>query len=151
MHLKYTELNTEFINTLIKHLFDIPAKYITKATFTNHSTQIYLINSSIVNIFFQRFLIAKKNIKFAHSFIRNNIPFHTRIRGRIVYHAYINKKNPYGIPSLPLLDQSIHTCPLLHTSNLTYHLCNIFTYLIIHYYYFYKLYYFIVLFIYLSN
>ena len=33
---------------------------------------------------------------------------------------------------------------------LTYHRCNIFTYLIIQYYYFYKLYYFIVLFIYLS-
>ena len=50
MHLKSTELNTEFINTLINHL-DIPAKYITKATFTTHSTQIYLINSSIVKIF----------------------------------------------------------------------------------------------------
>ena len=58
--------------------------------------------------------------------------------------------HPYGIPSLPLLDQSIHTRPLLHTSKLTYHRCNIFTYLIIQYYYFYKLYYFIVLFIYLS-
>ena len=80
MHLKSTDLNTEFINTLINHL-DIPAKYITKATFTNHYTQIYLINSSIVNIFFQRFLIARKNSKFAHLFIRNNIPFNTRIRG----------------------------------------------------------------------
>ena len=83
MHLKSTELNTEFINTLINHI-DIPAKYITKATFTTHSTQIYLINSSIVKIFFQRFLIARKNSKFAHLFIRNNIPFNTRIRGRII-------------------------------------------------------------------
>ena len=90
MHLKSTELNTEFINTLINHL-DIPAKYITKATFTNHSTQIYLINSSIIKIFFQRYLIARKNTKFAHLIIHNNIPFHTRIRGRIIYHAYINK------------------------------------------------------------
>ena len=93
MHLKSTELNTEFINTLINHL-DIPAKYITKATFTTHSTQIYLINSSIVKIFFQRFLIARKNSKFAHLFIRNNIPFNMRIRGRIIYHAYINKLTP---------------------------------------------------------
>ena len=93
MHLKYTELNTEFINILINYI-DIPSKYITKSTYTNHSTQIYHINTSIVNIFFQRFLIAKKNTKFAHLFIRNNIPFHTRIRGRITYHAYINKLTP---------------------------------------------------------
>ena len=75
MHLKSTELNT-------------------KATFTNHSTQIYLINTSIVKIFFKRFWIARKNKKCAHLFIRNNIPFHTRIRGRIIYHAYINKLTP---------------------------------------------------------
>ena len=90
MHLKSTELNTEFINTLINHL-DIPAKYITNSIFTNHSIHIYLINSSIVTIFFQTFLIARKNTKCAHLFIRNNIPFHTRIRGRIIYNAYINK------------------------------------------------------------
>ena len=70
MHLKSTELNTEFINTLINHL-DIPAKYITKATFTTHSTQIYLINSYIVKIFFQRFLIARKN-----SFQKPNLPIY---------------------------------------------------------------------------
>ena len=93
MHLKSTVLITEFINTLINHL-DIQAKYITKAIFTKHSTQIYLINSSIVKIFFQRFLITRKNRKLAHLFIRNNIPFHTRIRGRIIYHAYINKLTP---------------------------------------------------------
>ena len=90
MHLKSTELNTEFINTLINHL-NIPAKYITKVTFTNHSTQIYLINSSIVKIFVQRFLIARKTTTFSHLFIHNTIPFYTRIRGRIIYHAYINK------------------------------------------------------------
>ena len=28
---------------------------------------------------------------------------------------------PCGTPSLPLLDQSIHTSPLLHTSKLIYH------------------------------
>ena len=39
-------------------------------------------------------MIARKNSKFAHLFIRNNIPFHTRIRGRIIYHAYINKLTP---------------------------------------------------------
>ena len=83
MHIK---LNTEFI--------DIPNKYITKARFTNHSAQIYLINSSIVNIFFQRFFIVMKNPKCTHLFILNNLPFHTRIRGRIIYNGYINKLTP---------------------------------------------------------
>ena len=94
MLLKSTELNTEFIYTLIKYL-NIPAKYITKATFTNYSAKIYIINSSIVNIFFQRFLIARKNTKFAlNLFIHNNLLFHTRTRDRIIYHAYINKLTP---------------------------------------------------------
>ena len=79
---------------------------------------------------------------------------------RVSYLKYHKRAFSYMVPflwnSLPASIRSInsqcefHTRPLLHTSKLIYHRCNIFTYLIIQYYYFYKLYYFIVLFIYLS-
>ena len=59
MNITSTELNTEFIYTLIKYL-NIPTKYITKAAFNNHSAKMYLINSSIVKTFSKDFLLLEK-------------------------------------------------------------------------------------------
>ena len=74
---------------------------------------------------------------------------------RVSYLKYHKRAFSYMVPSLwnslPASIRYTHSSrPLLHTSKLAYHRCNIFTYLIIQYYYFYKLYYIIVLFIYLS-
>ena len=54
-------------------------------------------------LFFRRFRFIKLNPRFSHLYVRNSLPYKTRLLGKILYHAYILKLTP------------IHTKPIFNT------------------------------------
>ena len=54
-------------------------------------------------LFFRRFRSIKLNPRFSHLYVRNSLPYKTRLLGKILYHAYILKLT------------TIHTKPIFNT------------------------------------
>ena len=87
-HLKPSDMNTEFISLILIHML-LPKISISIVKFKHNNAIIQFSNTSICNIFFSRFRSTKFNPRFSHLYIRNSLPYKTRLLGKILYHAYI--------------------------------------------------------------
>ena len=63
-------------------------------TFKNNNAIIQFFNISFCDIFFRRFRSIKFNPRFSHLYVRNSLPYKTRVLGKILYHVYILKLTP---------------------------------------------------------
>ena len=75
-------------------------------TFKYQIVIIQLCNKSFCDIFFRRFSFIKFNPRFSHLYVRNSLPYKTRLIGNILYHAYILKLTL--INTKPIFNTYIH-------------------------------------------
>ena len=115
-HLKHSDMNTdtEFISSILIHML-LPKISISIVTFKNNNAIIQFSNKSFCNIFFRRFRSIKCNPRFSHLYVRNSLPYKTRLLGKILYHAYILKLTP--INTKPIFNTYTNSFELRLISN----------------------------------
>ena len=101
-HLKPSDMNTEFISSILIPML-LPKISISIVTFKNNNAIIQFSNKSFCDIFFRRFSSIEFNPRFSHLYVRNSLPYKTRLLGKILYHVYILKLT------------SINTKPIFNT------------------------------------
>ena len=101
-HLKPSDMNTELITSILIHML-LPKISISIVKFKDNNAIIQLSNKSFCDIFFRIFSSIKFNPRFSHLYVRNSLPYKTRLLGKILYHAYIMKQT------------SINTKPIFNT------------------------------------
>ena len=115
-HLKTSDMNTEFISSILIHML-LPKISISIVKFKHNNAIIQFYSKSFCDMFFSIFRSTKFNPRFSHLYIRNSLPYKTRLLGKILYHAYILKLTP------------IHTKPIFNTYTKSFELRLIYNYI----------------------
>ena len=111
-------MNTEFISSILIHiLHHMPKISISIVKFKHNNAIIQFSNKSFCDIFFNRFRSTKCNPRFSHLYIRNSLPYKTRLLCKILYHAYVLKLTP------------INTKPIFNTYTNSFELRLIYNYI----------------------
>ena len=92
-HLKQSDMNIYYISSILTHML-LPKISISIVTFKNNIAIIQFSNKTFRDIFFRRFSSFKSNPRFSHLYLRNSLPYKTRLLGKVLYHAYILKMTP---------------------------------------------------------
>ena len=69
-------------------------------TFKINNAITQFSNKSFCDIFLGRFSSIKFNPRFSHLYVRNSLPYKTRLLGNILYHAYILKLTPINTKTI---------------------------------------------------
>ena len=115
-HLNPSDMNTEFISSILIHML-LPKISISIVKFKHNNSIIQFSKKSFCDIFFSRFRSTKFNPRFSDLYIRNSLPYKTRLLGNILYHAYILKLT------------RIHTKPIFNTYTNSFELRLIYNYI----------------------
>ena len=92
-HLKQSDMNIDYISSILTHML-LPKISISIVTFKNHIAIIQFSNKTFRDKFFRRFSSFKSNPRFSHLYLRNSLPYKTRLLGKVLYHAYKLKMTP---------------------------------------------------------
>ena len=75
----------------------LPKIFISIVKFKHNNAIIQFSSKSFCYMFFSRFRSTNVNPRFSHLYIRNSLPYKSRLLGKILYHAYILKLTPIHI------------------------------------------------------
>ena len=77
-HLKQSDMNINYIYSILTHMV-LPKTFISIVKFKNHIAIIQFSNKTFRDIFFIRISSFKSNPRFSHLYLRNSLPYKTRL------------------------------------------------------------------------